>query len=76
MATTNPEPILSAESGLLAVIALLADEREQRIKGSSDSAKTEAILFRAGLNANQIAAATGKTIEAVRKSLQRQKKTK
>jgi DNA-directed RNA polymerase specialized sigma24 family protein len=70
------ESLLTSDEAMLALVALLVDQREERLKGVPDAVKTEALLGRVGLAAPQIAVLTGKNVEAVRKTLQRQKKPK
>lgn len=61
----------SLEKTLAGILALLADEREHRIKGDRTAEKTELVLARAGLTIDQIAAAVGKNYDAVRKAITR-----
>ncbi|HEX6681099.1 MAG TPA: hypothetical protein VF063_10670 [Gaiellaceae bacterium] len=61
----------SLEKTLAGVLALLADEREHRVKGDRSAEKTELVLARAGLSIEQIAAAVGKNYDAVRKAITR-----
>ena len=56
---------------VLRALALLADEREQRIQGDRSAEKTELVLARAGLSNEQIAVAVGKNYDAVRKTITR-----
>lgn len=56
---------------MAAVLALLIDERERNIADDTAAAKTELILARAALPTEDIAALTGKSHDAVRKTIQR-----
>lgn len=58
---------------LVALVALLVDEREARVEGERSAAKTEVILSAAGLEVREIAALLDKKPDAVRKTLQRAK---
>lgn len=53
------------------VLALLVDEREQRVGSDRDAAKTEVLLANAGLSVDDIEALTGKNAGAIRKAIQR-----
>lgn len=63
----------STENVMLGILVLLADDRERRLSEPSDPPKTEVVLARAGLTAPEIAKLMGKTVDAVRKTLQRSK---
>jgi DNA-directed RNA polymerase specialized sigma24 family protein len=73
VAATNSRRGLSSsgETALAVVLALLVDERERQVKEDKDARKTEVVLAGAGLGAADIAALTGKNVDAVRKTLQR-----
>jgi DNA-directed RNA polymerase specialized sigma24 family protein len=64
---------ISAEAAMLGVLALLIDEREQRIADWKDAEPTDVVLARVGLSADDIATAMGKNRDAVRKMLSRRK---
>ena len=61
-------PTTAAMAG---VLALLVDEREHRVSGDRDAAKTEILLAKAGLSVEDITAVTGKSPDAIRKAIQR-----
>jgi DNA-directed RNA polymerase specialized sigma24 family protein len=62
---------ITADAALAGILVLLADQREDRVKDDKDAAKTEVLLGRVGVSAEDIAAITGKNVGAVRKALQR-----
>jgi DNA-directed RNA polymerase specialized sigma24 family protein len=62
-----------AQAVLMGVLALLVDAREQRIENERDAVKTELVLARVGMSADDIAAAMGKNTGAVRKAISRAK---
>jgi DNA-directed RNA polymerase specialized sigma24 family protein len=64
---------LSAESALAGILALLAEEREVRVKDEDTAVKTEMLLSRAGLSYKDIAAVTGKKADTVRVTISRGK---
>lgn len=66
---------IPAESAMAGILALLVEEREQRVKDDKTAKKSELLLAGAGLSAEDIAAATGKKVDAVRKTLQRARGT-
>jgi DNA-directed RNA polymerase specialized sigma24 family protein len=66
------QPTTSA--ALAGILALLVDDREARIKDDKDATKTEVLLDGAGLSLDDIAAVTGKKYDAVRVSLQRNRR--
>ena len=71
---TSPERHLpSAGAAAAGLLALLVEAREERVKDDKNAVKTEVLLRKAGLSLEDIAAATGKTYDAVRVSLQRSK---
>ncbi len=72
-AQKQDQQTISAEASLAGILALLVSEREQRAKNDKDMAKTEVLLGRAGVHAEDIAIITGKNVGAVRKALQRAK---
>jgi len=67
----DAEERTNLEKTLAGILALLADEREQRIQGDRSAEKTELVLARAGLSNEQIAVAVGKNYDAVRKTITR-----
>lgn len=64
---------ISTESALAGILALLADEREARVKDDETSAKTEILLSDDGLSFKDIAAVTRKRADTVRMSISRGK---
>jgi DNA-directed RNA polymerase specialized sigma24 family protein len=64
---------ISTESALAGILALLADEREARVKDEETAVKTEILLSDAGLSFKDIAAVTGKKADTVRVSIYRGK---
>lgn len=58
-----------------AILALLVEEREERLKaaGMKDAQKVEILLANAGLGNDDIAAITGKKPDAVRMAISRAK---
>jgi DNA-directed RNA polymerase specialized sigma24 family protein len=56
---------------LLALVALLLDERAVRTAGQADAEKPEVILARVGLPISTIATVLGKQPDAVKKAIQR-----
>ena len=59
---------------MLGVLALLIDEREQRIGNDKSAERTEVLLGRVGLSVDDIAAAMGKKRDAVRMMIARKGK--
>jgi hypothetical protein len=59
---------------MLGVLALLIDEREQRNGNDKSAERTEVLLARVGLSADDIAAAMGKKRDAVRMMIARKGK--
>jgi DNA-directed RNA polymerase specialized sigma24 family protein len=57
----------------MGVLALLVEQREQRIDGDRSAAKTELILARVGMSPDDIAAVMGKNKDAVRMVITRAK---
>lgn len=65
-------PQISADSALAGILALLVDEREQRLNGDDRKPpKTEILLANAGLSVDDIVALVDKKPDAIRKSIQR-----
>jgi DNA-directed RNA polymerase specialized sigma24 family protein len=69
--TVKEQHRISPESALAGILALLVDEREERVRGDKTATKTEALLAGAGLPYGDIAAVTGKKADAVRMAIQR-----
>ena len=67
---TPPVPA-TAEQLLTAILAVLLDEREQRIKDQPVARKTETLLADAGLPIAVVAALLGKQTAAVRMAVAR-----
>lgn len=65
---------ISPEAAMLGVLALLIDEREQRIGNDKSAERTEVLLARVGLSVDDIAAAMGKKRDAVRMMIARKGK--
>lgn len=59
------------EAAMAGILALLADERENRTKDDKSAEKTEVLLANAGVPIDGIAAAVGKKRDAVRKTISR-----
>jgi hypothetical protein len=70
---SNDEQRISPDAAMLGVLALLIDEREQRIANEKGAERTEVFLARVGLSVDDIALATGKKRDAVRMMLARRK---
>lgn len=66
------QPASDSDRLLAAILALLVAQRESAQPGPDDR-KTEVILSDAGLSPAEIAAVMGKSLAAVRKTLQRAK---
>lgn len=76
MAATKREPERrrsSSDATMAAVLALQIDRREREVAEDRNAVKTELLLARAGLPPEEIAALTGKSLDAVRKTIQRAK---
>ncbi len=76
MASTGPEQDrheLAAEKAMAGILALMIEEREERVSGDKDATKIEVLLNRAGLSNEDIAAVTGKKPDAVRMAIRRAK---
>jgi len=65
---------ISPDAAVAGVLALLVEARESRTKDDKSAVKTEILLANAGLSNDDIAAVTGKTADAVRKTLERANK--
>jgi DNA-directed RNA polymerase specialized sigma24 family protein len=64
---------IQAHAALMGVLALLVDAREQRIANDRDAVKTEIVLSRVGMSAEDIAIVMGKKRDAVRMAISRAK---
>jgi hypothetical protein len=62
---------LTSGAATAGVLALLIDAREARTKDDKEAAKTEVLLWNAGLSIEEIATLMGKNYDAIRVSLQR-----
>ena len=60
-------------AALKAIVALLVEEREERLKDARDAVKVEVLLTNAGLSVSDIVAITGRKPDTVRKALSRAK---
>jgi DNA-directed RNA polymerase specialized sigma24 family protein len=65
------KPLVSVEAALLGILALLADEREERIANDRDARRTEVILHEAGLSIGEVAALLDKNYETVKSAIRR-----
>jgi hypothetical protein len=65
--------VIGAERALAGILALLIDERESRTQDDKEAMRTEALLEQAGLSVEDIATATGKKGDTVRKAITRSK---
>jgi len=70
-----PEPI-ELNTAIVALLRLAVVEREERAEPQFASRKIELLLAEAGLSHGQIASETGKSPDAVRKTLARAAKKK
>lgn len=59
------------ETAVAGILAILVEERQQRVENIEDAAKVEILLWRAGLSVADIVSLTGKNEGAVRKTIQR-----
>jgi hypothetical protein len=62
---------IEASKAMAGILALLIEEREERLAGDKDATKIEVLLAKAGLSNDDIAAVTGKKPDAVRKAIER-----
>ena len=69
--STRAKQQVTSEAALAGLLALLVDEREERVKGDKDARKTEILLADAGLSIEDIAAVMGKNYDAVRVAINR-----
>jgi DNA-directed RNA polymerase specialized sigma24 family protein len=65
---------IDLDAAIVALLRLAVAEREERAEPKLAERKIEVLLEESGLDAQQIAAVTGKKVGAVRKTLQRAKK--
>jgi antitoxin component HigA of HigAB toxin-antitoxin module len=72
-ATSSRQHVISQESALAGILALLIDAREARTGKDKDPEKIELLLSRAGLSNEDIAAVTGKRPDAIRMAIARAK---
>jgi len=63
--------LISLDSAMAGILALLVDERERLLAGDKDSVKTEVLLSRSGMSIDDIARVTGKKYDAVRMAIRR-----
>lgn len=72
---SNKEAVIAPEKSLIAIAALLAGEREDRIRLEKDKGarRTEVILSEIGLQPVEIGLLVGKTPNAVQKTISRSK---
>jgi DNA-directed RNA polymerase specialized sigma24 family protein len=64
----------TGEAGSMrAILALLADEREARIANDKGARRTEVLLADAGFSTGDIASLLGKSYEAVKSTLRRER---
>ena len=56
---------------MAAVLSLQIDQREREVAEDNHAVKAELLLARAGLPPEEISALTGKSYDAVRKTIQR-----
>lgn len=66
---------MTADSALTGILALLVEEREERVMEQQDPKKIEVLLGEAGLTNEEIAEVTGKKPNAVRMAIQRATKS-
>jgi tRNA(His) 5'-end guanylyltransferase len=71
--TGGEKRVISPEAAMAGILALLVEEREERLKGDKNAEKVEVLLSKAGLSNEDIAAATGKQADAVRMAIARTK---
>jgi DNA-directed RNA polymerase specialized sigma24 family protein len=64
---------IGAENALAGILALLIDERESRTRDDKEAMRTEVLLAQAGVSVEDIATATGKKSDTVRKVITRSK---
>jgi DNA-directed RNA polymerase specialized sigma24 family protein len=64
---------IAAEKAMAGILALLVEQREQRVNGDTNATRIEVLLSRAGLSHEEIAAVTGKKANAVRVAIHRAK---
>ncbi len=64
---------MTVEKAMAGILALMVEERERRVDGDKGAVKIEALLARAGLSHEDMAAVTGKNPNAIRVALHRAK---
>lgn len=64
---------MTVDKAMAGILALMVEEREQRVDGDKDAVEIEVLLARAGLSNEDIAAVTGKNPNAIRVALHRAK---
>jgi DNA-directed RNA polymerase specialized sigma24 family protein len=64
---------IDASKALAGILALLIEEREERLADDKEATKIEVLLAKVGLSNDDIAAVTGKKPDAVRMAIQRAK---
>jgi DNA-directed RNA polymerase specialized sigma24 family protein len=74
--TAKDRAAISLETALVGILAILVDEREARIADGYEATKTEALLSKAGLSYDEIAALLNKKKDAVRMTVTRSQKPK
>jgi hypothetical protein len=65
---------ITTGASLAGILALMIDQREDRVRDDKDAAKTEVLLSNAGLSIDDIAALMGKRYDAIRVSLNRNRR--
>jgi DNA-directed RNA polymerase specialized sigma24 family protein len=64
---------IEASKAMAGILALLIEEREERLAGDREATKIEVLLARIGFSNEDIATVTGKKPDAVRKVIERAK---
>jgi hypothetical protein len=67
---------IEESKAMAGILALLIEEREERLAGNKEATKIEVLLARIGFSNEDIAAVTGKKADAVRKVIERAAKAK
>lgn len=62
---------VATSKALAGILALLIEERQERVAGDKDATKIEVLLAGAGLANEDIAAVANKSPDAVRKTIER-----
>ena len=68
---TGKEPTPDSRQILLAILALMIDEREARVAGQAGARRTELVLSSGGLDSAVIAALLNKPVGTVRMAIHR-----